>query len=192
MATQDAPRTEVDAARDAVSFERFLCVARAARIEATRRSEQWTECVAIEADERGQDAAHCRITARQCFSRLRAMAALSASRAPERALTTMSTAGSSCWCWRKDSRTRRLIRLRRTALPMMRAATDNPSRGPTLLLVRAKTANEPSAKRRASRYVRSNSDLALRRCAGLNGRADSCKSIENETRDRTTRDSLRR
>ena len=40
-----------------------------------------------------------------------------ASRAWGLALTTRSTAGSSCWCRRKDSRTRRRRRLRATALP---------------------------------------------------------------------------
>jgi hypothetical protein len=66
---------------------------------------------------------------------------------------------------------RRLIRLRRTAFPTMRAAIANPRRGTGAPVLRANIANKASAERRASRYTRSNSDFCRRRCAGLNGRA---------------------
>jgi hypothetical protein len=63
------------------------------------------------------------------------------------------------------------MRLRRTALPTMRAAIANPRRGTGAPVLRANIANKASAERRASRYTRSNSDFCRRRCAGLNGRA---------------------
>src|SRR5262245_45663735 len=132
-------------------LDRLLGIARAARVETGIRSQHRADDVALQLDQTLEDDAHCLLTARQCFSRLRTMAALSASRAPERALTTMSTAGSSCWCWRNDSRTRRLIRLRRTAPPMMRAAIASPRRGTLPPVWRAKIAKQLSAKRRASR-----------------------------------------
>jgi hypothetical protein len=63
------------------------------------------------------------------------------------------------------------MRLRRTALPTMRAAIANPRRGTGAPVLRANIAKTASAERRASRYTRSNSDFCRRRCAGLNGRA---------------------
>ncbi len=177
MTAQDPAQREGAAAQGAMLCKRFFRIARAARVEATVRPKQGAHAAAVQTDQRYQHDAHCLITVHQCFSRLRTMDALSASRAPERALTTISTAGSSCWCCRNDSRTSRLMRLRRTALPMTRAAIESPRRGMPPSLLRVKIANEPSAERRASRYTRSNSDLALRRCAGLNGRAVACKSM---------------
>src|SRR4029450_13016134 len=78
-----------------------------------------------------------------------------------------------------DLRTRRLMRLRRTAFPTMRAAIANPRRGTGAPVLRANIANKASAERRASRYTRSNSDFCRRRCAGLNGRAGD-KQVEIE------------
>src|SRR5678815_1454826 len=66
---------------------------------------------------------------------------------------------------------RRLMRLRRTAFPTMRAAIANPRRGTGAPVLRANIAKKASAERRASRYTRSNSDFCRRRCAGLNCRA---------------------
>ena len=63
------------------------------------------------------------------------------------------------------------MRLRRTALPTMRAAIANPRRGTGAPVLRANIAKKASAERRASRYTRSNSDFCRRRCAGLNCRA---------------------
>ncbi len=62
----------------------------------------------------------------------------------ERALTTISTGGSSCWCERKDSRIRRLTRLRRTALPTVFAAIDNPRRATEVGLARTTSAKKVS------------------------------------------------
>src|SRR6185503_19229304 len=96
MTAQDATCGEIAAVHDAVLLDRFFGVAGAARIETAVRPEHRTHAVAVEADRAFQDDAHCFTTVRQWRSRLRVIAALSASRAPERALTTRSTAGSSC------------------------------------------------------------------------------------------------
>src|SRR3954467_2344740 len=96
MTAQDATCGEIAAAHDTVMFECFFGVTGAARIEATIRPEQRTDEVLVQANQSLQDSAHCFTTVRQCRSRLRVIAALSASRAPERALTTRSTAGNSC------------------------------------------------------------------------------------------------
>jgi len=66
---------------------------------------------------------------RQCFSRLARRSFGSALRAESRAETMTSTAGRACWFNRKDSRVRRLIRLRATAVPKVRVAMAKPKRG---------------------------------------------------------------
>lgn len=60
--------------------------------------------------------------------------ALSHPAAPGRAMATISMAGRAAWCWRKDSLTRRLIRLRCTADLETFFETASPSRadGPSL------------------------------------------------------------
>src|SRR4029079_7494573 len=163
MTAQDATCGEIAAAHDAVVFERFFGVAGTARIEPTVRPEHRTHQVTIQTNQSLQDGAHCFTTVRQCRSRLRVIAALSASRAPARALTTRSTAGNSCVSCGTVSRPRRLMRLRRTALQTMRAAIANPRRGTGAPVLRANIAKKASAERRASRYTRSNSDFCRRR-----------------------------
>lgn len=96
MTAQDAARSEIAAAHDTVMLDRFFGVAGATRIETAIRPEQRAHAVAVQPDEALQDDAHCLTTVRQCRSRLRVIAALSASRAAERAFTTRSTAGNSC------------------------------------------------------------------------------------------------
>src|ERR1700754_3545129 len=96
MTAQDAARREVAVAHDAVMLECFFGITGAARLEATVRPEHRAHAVAVDANQTLQDGAHCFTTVRQCRSRLCVIAALSASRAPVRALTTRSTAGSSC------------------------------------------------------------------------------------------------
>lgn len=96
MTSQQSTRRQIDTAQGAVILDCFFGVAGAGGIEAAILSKQRTHGVAIQPDERFQDEAHCLLTVRQCFSRLRTIAALSASRAPERALTTISTGGNSC------------------------------------------------------------------------------------------------
>ena len=65
----------------------------------------------------------------QCLSRLARKSLRLALRAASRAETVTSTDGSECWFKRKDSRVRRLMRLRATALPKVRVAILNPKRG---------------------------------------------------------------
>src|SRR5262245_9677357 len=96
MTAQDAARSEIAAAHDAVMLDRFLGITGAARIETAVRPEHRTHAVAIQPDQAFQDDAHCFTTARQGRSRLRVIAALSASRAAEREFTTSSTPGNSC------------------------------------------------------------------------------------------------
>jgi len=96
VAAHQAPGRKHDASPGAMPFDGFLGVAGTTGIETAVRSEQGTDTVSVESDECLQDDAHCLITVRQCFSRLRTIAALSAVRAPDLALTTMSTGGSSC------------------------------------------------------------------------------------------------
>src|ERR687898_2969322 len=96
MTAQNAARSEIAPTHTAVMLDRFFGVARAARIKTAVRAEQRAHAVTVEADQALQDGAHCLTTVRQCFSRLRVIAALSAARAPARALTTRSTAGNSC------------------------------------------------------------------------------------------------
>src|SRR5918994_6380784 len=96
VTAQNAARSEIAAARDAVMLDRFFGIARTGRIKPAVRPEQRAHAVTVEADQALQDGAHCLTTVRQCFSRLSVIAALSAARAPARALTTRSTAGNSC------------------------------------------------------------------------------------------------
>src|SRR5678816_1577699 len=96
MTAQDATRSEIAAAHGAVMLDRFFGVTGAARIETAVRPEHRAHEIAVQPDEALQDDAHCLTTLRQWPSRLRVIAALSASRAAERALTTRSTGGNSC------------------------------------------------------------------------------------------------
>ncbi len=65
----------------------------------------------------------------QCFSRLARNSFGAARRAASRADTMTSTGGRPCWFKRKDSRVRRLMRLRATAVPNVRVAIARPKRG---------------------------------------------------------------
>src|SRR5882757_5508676 len=117
------------ATKSAMAFDSFLSVLRTTRIEPAIRPEKRTQEPTIEFDHRDQDRAHIRIATRQCSSRRRARFALVASRAPPRALRMMSAAGKSLWWARKDSRIKRLMRLRWTAVLIRRAAMASPRRG---------------------------------------------------------------
>ena len=64
-----------------------------------------------------------------------------------RALTTTSRAGSSCWRSRNDSRARRLMRLRFTALPAALMPTASPSRARPASFGRVSTRNSASEDR---------------------------------------------
>ena len=90
-----------------------------------------------------------------------------APRARSRMLTTISTAGNSCWCRRNDSRIILRIRLRWTPPPATRTATARPRRGCPSLFSTAVTPKNPLPNRRPRAYVASKSDLRRSRfCAG--------------------------
>src|ERR1700736_3576463 len=72
---------------------------------------------------------HCCEIVFQCASRLARKSAPFANRAASRAETVTSTGGNACWFKRKDSRARRLMRLRATAVPKVRVAMLEPRRG---------------------------------------------------------------
>ncbi len=65
----------------------------------------------------------------QCRFRLARKSLKDADFAASRAVTVTSTGGNDSWFNRKDSRARRLMRLRATALPKVRVAMLNPNRG---------------------------------------------------------------
>ena len=149
VATEQATHREIESRKRTVLLDGLLGIAGAARIETASRSEQWTDSASVEMQQEDQERAHATVTACQWRSRLRRIALLSPVRTPLRAFTTISASGNPCWCKRKDSRTSRLTRLRRTALPTTRAGMDSPSRARFPALVRARTVKNESADRRA-------------------------------------------
>src|SRR5689334_18256722 len=92
-------------------------VLRTRRVVAAARSGQRTERELVPADQQVQDEAHELATRCQRVARLARNVVAGASAAGNFAPTTMSTGGSVCCARRKDSFTRRRIRLRATALP---------------------------------------------------------------------------
>lgn len=86
--------------------------------------------------------------------------------APGRAITTMSRAGRSALCLRKDSLTRRLIRLRWTADLETLRDTARPRRAEGPGPGAAMTVNQVSPRRLPDLNTRVNSAGDSRRCAG--------------------------
>jgi hypothetical protein len=91
-------------------------------------AEQWAQQQLISANQEDRDAAHMRTVRWSKASMLMASSALSHLAAAGRAMTTMSKAGRRGLCLRKDSLTRRLIRLRSTADLDTLRDTASPSR----------------------------------------------------------------
>src|ERR1700722_18165997 len=83
--------------------------------EAAALAQHRAHGVVVHLDEKDQDSLHRLISSCQCQSRLRRSSGSSRCRAPLRAWTTMSAAGSSERFRRKLSRTARFTRLRLTA-----------------------------------------------------------------------------
>ena len=129
-------------------LDRLQSVVGARRIEAAARTQKRAHEALIKTNQECDGAAHCSFTFCHSALRLARSSAPAASRARPRALTTRSTAGSSCWCSRKDSRIVRRIRLRSTELPAFLTETANPRRGPPISLGIAVTAKNPLPKRR--------------------------------------------
>jgi len=132
MAPQNpaAPQPETPPRPEA--FDGGVRVARAAGIEAAARTQQGTDGELVSADGPHQYLAqryHRCVIVFQCASRLARSSLGLADRAASRAETVTSTFGNECWFKRKDSRARRLMRLRATAVPKARVAMLNPNRG---------------------------------------------------------------
>ena len=163
MAPSDAPDGEPGAAPRAVLAQRVLCVAGTGWMEAAVRPEQRAHEPPVQLDQADQERAHRWRTLSQSASTLARNAVVLACPAPGLAFTTRSTDGSSCWVTRNVSRTTRLTRLRRTALPAARTPTASPSLACPSAFGRAITVNSPSETRRPSRWTRSNWGLSVRR-----------------------------
>src|SRR5471032_468193 len=107
-------------------------IAGAAGIKAAARTDQRTQQQLVATDDPQQDLArlqHCWVIDFQCLSKLARNTRTSACRAASRADTVTSTGGNECWFKRKDSRARRLMRLRATAVPNVLVAILKPNRG---------------------------------------------------------------
>jgi len=132
MTAQQSAQAEPSAAPGSVAFDRVMGIARAAGIKAAVTTEPRTQAELVAADQTQQEPAHGRHRSaieRQWRSRLARKSPELAARAAARAETVTSTGGSECWFKRKDSRVRRLMRLRATAVPKVRVAMLNPNRG---------------------------------------------------------------
>lgn len=158
MAPQNSQGREANTCNRAVPLDGFASIARATGIETAARTQPRAEYIVIDGNEHDQDFAHDVITVCQWRAKLLVNVAFGAARAALRAFTTTSTAGSSDWCKRKDSRTTRLTRLRFTAAPIARTDTDKPRRGWPHSFGRVKTRKWASLERRPLRYTASNWD----------------------------------
>src|SRR6516162_3955588 len=152
MAAYETRERERAAAELAEAQDCLARVVRAARMEAAHRPEQRADGPLVETDQESDEVAHCSLTFFQSAARLARSASAEAARAAGRALTTRSTAGSSCWRSRKDSRMRRRRRLRATAPPATFTATANPKRGASVSLALTVTEKNPSLRRRPRAY----------------------------------------
>src|SRR4029077_15656129 len=139
MAAGEPREGKPAAAEHTKAQQRLECVLRAARVEAARGPEQRAHGPLIKTDQESDEGAHCSLTFFHSAARLARSAGAVAAFEAGRALTTRSTAGSSRWCRRKDSRTRRRRRLRATAPPATFTATANPKRGAPALFALAVT-----------------------------------------------------
>jgi hypothetical protein len=132
MTAQEATQAEPTSAQDTVAFDRRMRVARTAGIEAAAGPKHGADGELIPADAPHEYLAgfyHCCVIDFQCCSRLARKTPSFAARAASRAETVTSTGGKEYWFKRKDSRARRLMRLRDTAVPKVRVAMLKPNRG---------------------------------------------------------------
>jgi hypothetical protein len=118
------------------------------RIKSASGTEERAYGPLVDSNQGRGNVAHCSVTFFQSASRLACNSDRAASLALLRALTTRSTAGSSCWCRRNDSRMIRRIRLRSTPPPAARTATARPRRGQPLSFHNAVTPKNPLPNRR--------------------------------------------
>src|ERR1700720_4480287 len=132
MTAQEAAQAEPRSSQGSVSFDRGMRITGTAWIEAATRPEPRAQRQLVPTDDPQQYLAksqHRCVIDFQCLSRLARNSLGLARRAAARAETVTSTGGSEYWFKRKDSRVRRLMRLRATALPKVRVAILKPNRG---------------------------------------------------------------
>lgn len=142
-------------------------ICRAGGTEPAAVSQPGADNYLIEPDQCDEDGAHCSPSLRKWACRLALIAAAGFSAAPGLAITTRSTPGSPDAWWRNVSRMSRFTRLRRTALPVLRAEIAIPRRGQPRSLLRPSTVNSPSADRAALSKTRWKSAACTsRRLAG--------------------------
>jgi hypothetical protein len=130
VTAQHTPDREPTSAQGTMALDGGMRIARARRIEAATRTQHGAYGQLIPADDPHQEFArrdHFWIDF-QCSSRLRRNSLKVAARAASRADTVTSTGGKECWFKRKDSRVRRLMRLRATAVTKVRVAMLKPNR----------------------------------------------------------------
>ena len=170
MTAQHALQAQPTSSQDPVAFDGGMRVARAGRIEAAAGPNHGTDQQLIAADHPHQEFAgryHFWIDF-QCSSRLVRNSREVAARAPSRADTVTSTGGNECWFKRKDSRARRLMRLRATALPKVRVAMLKPNRAWVSWLARADTLKNASENFLPRRFTSRNSAGWCKRLRGSN------------------------
>jgi hypothetical protein len=171
VTTQQAPCPKPDAAQHTVSFDGGVCVARTAGIEAAARTQHGADRELIAADDPQEGLArlyHRCVIDFQCWSRLARRSPALAMRAASRAETVTSTGGKECWFKRKDSRARRLMRLRATAVPKVRVAILKPNRGKVSSLARTDRLKNASANFLPRRFTSRNSAGWCKRLRGSN------------------------
>jgi hypothetical protein len=159
VTAQHAPQPKPASSEDAVAFDRGVRIARARRIEAATRAQHGADRQLIPADDPHQELArryHFWIDF-QCSSRLKRNSCWLAARAASRADTVTSTGGKECWFKRNDSRVRRLIRLRDTAVPKIRVAMLKPNRAWASRLARTEKLKNASENFLPRRFTSRNS-----------------------------------
>jgi hypothetical protein len=175
----DAPHRKPESAREPVGANGFDRVLGARGMKTAVVAEQGAQQQLVTADQEDRDASHMRAVRCSNASMLVTSRGLSHPAAPGRAMTTMSRAGRSALCLRKDSLTRRLIRLRWTADLDTLRDTARPSRADGPGPGAAMTVKQASLLRRPDLNTRVNSAGDRRRCAGQKpcGRADAAGAL---------------
>jgi len=151
VTAQQPTYAQIQAAHYTVALHRLERVLRAGGVEAATRTQQRTYRQLVGAYQIADQRAHSARIFFQSRSRPTRSSGAPAVRAGGRAPIRISAFGRRCWLSRKLSRTRRLSRLRATALPIVRAATDRPSRAMPCSFMRIVAANNSLPQRRPVR-----------------------------------------
>jgi hypothetical protein len=165
MTPPDTPCRQPKAAHGAMCANRLDGVLGARGMKTAVVAEQGAQQQLIAADQEDRDAAHMLAVRSSSASMLVTSWGLSHPAAPGRAITTISRAGRSALCLRKDSLTRRLIRLRWTADLETLRDTASPSRADGPGPGAAMTVKQASLRRLPALNTRVNSAGDNRRCA---------------------------